>query len=142
MTLEILFLAGNFTAVAAWILLGFAPDWKWTQRIVLSGAVSLVFAGIYIGVVIASIGTDGGNFTSLEGVMTIFKNPIAVVAGWYHYLAFDLFIGTWQVKDAKKHKVNRWILLPCLFLTLWYGPVGLLSYFIVRAVVTKQFFHQ
>lgn len=58
-----------------------------------------------------------------------------LLAGWVHYLAFDLFVGTWEVQDAVKNSVSHLLVIPCLLLTFLFGPIGLLSYFAVRTVV-------
>jgi hypothetical protein len=78
------------------------------------------------------------SFGSLAGVMALFTNPEAVMAGWIHYLAFDLFVGMWEAHDSIKHGISRWLLLPCLLFTFMFGPFGLLLYFIVRSAKTSQ----
>ena len=47
---------------------------------------------------------------------------------------FDLFIGSWEVRDAQAHGISHWLVIPCLFFTFMFGPVGLLLYFILRTV--------
>ena len=56
-----------------------------------------------------------------------------LLAGWVHYLAFDLFIGAWETRDAMARRVPRLLLAPCLVMTFMLGPIGLLCYHIVRA---------
>ena len=73
-----------------------------------------------------------GTTTTLAGVTTLFSSPWLLVAGWLHYLAFDLLIGTWEARDSVGRGVPRWALVPCLFLTLMFGPAGWLAYRIVR----------
>jgi hypothetical protein len=51
-----------------------------------------------------------------------------------HYLAFDLFIGSWQVEDTPASNIPHWLLLPCLALTFVAGPIGLLLYLVLKAV--------
>jgi hypothetical protein len=55
-----------------------------------------------------------------------------VVAGWIHYLIFDLFVGAWEARDARRRGVPHLLLVPCLLFTLMIGPVGLLLYVVVR----------
>jgi hypothetical protein len=50
-----------------------------------------------------------------------------------HYLAFDLFVGGWEVRDAVARGVSRWLVAPCLLLTFIFGPAGWLAYYAVRA---------
>jgi hypothetical protein len=61
-----------------------------------------------------------------------FSNDWHLLAGWVHYLAFDLFIGSWQVRDAQKHRVPHLAVVPGLILTFLFGPVGLLLYRTIR----------
>lgn len=77
------------------------------------------------------------DFGSLESVKGLFSQDAAILAGWIHYLAFDLMIGYWMVKDAQKNQVNRWIIIPSLFFTLMTGPFGFLTYMIIRSVKLK-----
>ena len=48
-------------------------------------------------------GAEGG-FGSLADVATLFGKPELLLAGWIHYLAFDLFIGAWEVRDAQRNE--------------------------------------
>jgi hypothetical protein len=63
-----------------------------------------------------------GGFSTLPDVATLFSNPWALLAGWIHYLAFDLLIGTWETRDAREHGVPPLWLVPCLVLTFLFGP--------------------
>ena len=60
------------------------------------------------------------------------------MAGWIHYLAFDLFIGAWEVRDARRLGVPHMVVVPCLFFTLMAGPVGLALYFAMRAGTRRE----
>ena len=132
MTPDLMFSIANNAVLPAWILLAVAPRWKVTNWLVHSAAFSLVIAAIY-GVVIAmGMGQAEGGMTSLAGVQQLFANPLVALAGWLHYLAFDLFIGAWETRNARRLGIPHWQVIPCLFFTLMLGPVGLLLYFIVR----------
>ncbi len=76
-----------------------------------------------------------GSFFSLRGVVSLFKSPRAVLAGWIHYLAFDLMAGLFIVHDASARGIAHWWLLPSLFLTLMFGPAGLLLYAVMAFLV-------
>ena len=62
----------------------------------------------------------------------------SALAGWVHYLAFDLFIGSWQVRDAVRNAIPLWLVLPCLVLTFLFGPIGLVAYLAVRTARTRR----
>jgi hypothetical protein len=56
-----------------------------------------------------------------------------LLAGWVHYMAFDLFIGAWETRDARRAGVPHLMVVPCLILTFMLGPIGLLVYLALRA---------
>ena len=118
-----------------------APRWIWTRKIVLSGLLPLLLGLVYITLIVAFFGKSEGNFSSLSGVAKLFENPYALTAGWIHYLAFDMFIGAWEITNSQKHSISHWLMIPCLFLTLMFGPIGLLAYFLIRWIKTKQLLH-
>ena len=75
---------------------------------------------------------------TIGAVATLFSNPWALLAGWIHYLAFDLLIGTWETRDAREHGVPHVLLVPCLLLTFLFGPAGWLLYRGVRLAKSSQ----
>ena len=138
MNAETVFSIANLVALVGWLLLIFAPRWKWTQKIVVSGAVSLLLSVIYLVLIVLFFGKAEGGFSSLADVMKLFTNPYAALAGWIHYLAFDLFVGSWEVRDAGKRGISHWFVMPCLVLTFLLGPIGFLLYRILRLVVPNK----
>ena len=140
MSAETLFVAANATALIGWVLLAFAPLRRAAlvlgARIVAVG-MAVFYAGLLIGAV-----TGGGamevDFTTLSGLTAGFARPEAVLVGWVHYLAFDLWVGAWAVEDAGRRRVPHWAMLPALFLTLMAGPIGLLVYLAVRAALGRS----
>ena len=82
---------------------------------------------------------EGGGFGTLEGVAILFGNPYVLTAGWIHYLAFDLFIGAWEVQDSQQRNISHWLVILCLLLTFMLGPTGLALYLIIRTVKTRRF---
>lgn len=129
---EIIFSIANFAALAGWILLVAAPRWSWTRKIVLSGVVSLLLAVAYLILIILFFGRAEGGFGSLAEVMKLFTNQWTVLAGWIHYLAFDLLVGGWEVRDSQTRGISHWFVIPCLILTFLLGPIGFLLYHVVR----------
>lgn len=75
---------------------------------------------------------EQGGFGSIEEVRALFANDAALAAGWLHYLAFDLFVGVFITRDGLERGVPALLVLPCLPLTLMFGPLGLLLYLALR----------
>lgn len=137
MNLEFIFSLANLLALLGWILLIFAPRFVWTKRIVASGAISLALSAAYLVLIALFFGSADGGFGSLDQVMKLFTNRSVALAGWIHYLAFDLFVGAWEVRDAERRGVSQWFVAPCLILTFMLGPVGLLAYHAARSFAAK-----
>ena len=135
-----LFTLANPAALLGWALLVLAPRWRVTRWLVLSGALSAALAVAY-GLLIGThyLGPHGreGGFGSLAEVGALFQDPWALLAGWVHYLCFDLFVGAWEMRDAQRRGLPHWLLLPCLLLTFLFGPLGLLLYFGLRQLAPK-----
>jgi len=137
-TAEQVFSIVNLIATAAWLALVILPGRRWVTGIVTSTIVPLLFAIVYVGIVATTVGRTPGGFSTLEGVATLFSNPWVLLAGWIHYLAFDLLIGTWEVGDAREHGLPHLLLVPCLVLTFLFGPAGWLLYRAVRLTKSSQ----
>jgi hypothetical protein len=141
MSADKIFLICNMAAPVGWLLMIIAPRWIVTRKLVLSGIYPLLLGLIYLTLIVLYFGDAEGNFSSLAGVAQLFKNPFALTAGWIHYLAFDMFIGAWQLNDSQRHSINHFLVIPCLLLTFMFGPIGLVAYFILRLIKTKRLIH-
>lgn len=139
---ELVFQICNSIAPIAWLLMIFAPTWRWTKTLVLSGILPLLLGIIYFTLIILFFGEGEGNFNSLQGVMTLFTSPWGVTAGWIHYLAFDIFIGSWELSNGQKNGMSHFLIIPCLLLTFFFGPIGLILFYLLRASKTKKFIHE
>lgn len=138
MKAEQIFSIANTLALLSWIILIVAPRWKWTQKIILSGVIPLLLSIAYLGLIVLFFGSAEGGFGSLAEVMKLFTNEWAALGGWIHYLAFDLFVGIWEVKDSQKHKISHLIVIPCLIFTFLLGPIGFLMYSILRFFLARE----
>jgi hypothetical protein len=137
MSAEQVFSLCSLMAMVGWVLLVVAPRRHWVSTVVAGRVIPLLLAGVYFVILIGHWAEREGGFGSLAGVAALFANHWLLLAGWVHYLAFDLFIGSWEVRDAGDRKISHWMVIPCLVLTFLFGPVGLLGYFGVRSVVLK-----
>jgi hypothetical protein len=134
MTPDQLFSIANPVAAAGWLILVFAGRRRWAAPLVTSVVIPGLIAVLYLALIVAHWGESKGSFSTLDGVAMLFQNKWLLLAGWIHYLAFDLFIGSWQVRDAAKQGISHWLVIPCLALTFMFGPIGLLLYFLLRGV--------
>jgi len=131
MTPEQLFSILNLVAMAAWLVLVFLPRARWTPSVVPI-VVPAMLAVAYAVLAAISLPRSDGGFSSLAAVHLLFDNPWALLAGWTHYLAFDLFISGWEVRDAQRRGIPHLLIVPALVLTFLLGPTRLLSYLAIR----------
>jgi hypothetical protein len=137
-----IFQIANTIALFSWIMLIVFQTKAWTGK-VLIGIIITILSIMYAVTIFSALGNDdAGSFSSLEGVMSLFTNERAVLAGWIHYLVFDLLTGIYIVKSAQKNGINRYVIIPCLILTFMLGPLGLLLYLLVRTIHTKHYFQE
>jgi hypothetical protein len=132
MELEGVFEMVSLLAFISWVLLFLFYPKQWVYTTLFSG-VMVILAFTYLFFIVQGLtGPQEGGFDSLSGVRNLFSSDEALLAGWIHYLAFDLFVGMWISKDAWERHISRWLVFPCLILTFMLGPVGWLVYFTLR----------
>jgi hypothetical protein len=132
MTPEFVFSIANAVAGLSWLLLLVLPHQAWVEQRIAGLVVPVSLAVVYAAVVATQWGGSEGGFSTLAGVAQLFANPWMLLAGWLHYLCFDLLIGCWEVRDARRLGVPHLLLVPCLLLTFMFGPAGWLLYGAVR----------
>lgn len=143
MNADSLFSITNSLALLGWILLIVGAEWRYLRTIVLNLIIPILLSLVYVYLIITHYGAmQEGGFGSIDELIILFSNRDLILLGWVHYLAFDLFIGTWEYYDAQKHGISRFLIIPCQILTFLAGPVGLVLYLILRAVMTKSIDHE
>jgi hypothetical protein len=136
MDLELFFSMASFLAMAGWLLLVILPKHHVAQLV--SGiTIPLVLSAGYLFLIAQHFNGAEGGFSSLADVRTLFTRDELLLAGWIHYLAFDLFIGAWETRDAQRNGLPHLVVIPCLLMTFLLGPIGLLFYFAIRTAKTK-----
>jgi len=126
----------NSAILLPWALLLFLPKWKGTQKMIEWHLPVLILGIVYLILLVTDffIISSGSpiDFLSLTGIKAAFTRDEVMLIGWVHYLAFDLFVGIWESVDAQKNELSHFLLVPCLILTLMYGPVGFVLYWVFR----------
>ena len=136
MDLERIFSLASAIATTGWLFLVFVPRRSYTQAI--AGVIApLILAAIYLALIFSNIQGAEGGFGSLADVAMLFQKRELLLAGWIHYLVFDLFIGAWETRDSARNQIPHLVVIPCLVMTFLLGPIGLLFYFAIRTAKTK-----
>ena len=134
MSPDTLFHYASPLAMIGWIILALSPlAPRWADRIggfIIPAILSL----LYVAVILGYWWQGQGGFDSLANVMLLLSNPWMALAGWVHFLAFDLFIGGWITRTARVPGLAHLLILPCLMLTFLFGPIGLILFLSILAV--------
>lgn len=128
----------NTTALLGWLALVALPRGVRVRRVIAAGAVPLLLAAAYAALIGAGWSRAGGGFDSIEAVRELFTSDLALVAGWLHYLAFDLLIGVHIDERAERAGIGRFALIPAFALTFLFGPLGWLLYRVQERTTTSM----
>ncbi len=132
---DLAFRGGNALALMGWVALAASPpSRRWTPAVWLATGrlLPLTLGLAYVALLLGHWGPGG--YGSLAEVRQLFDRPGLLAAGWLHYLAFDLFVGTWIAQASARRGVPHWAVLPCLALTFLFGPAGLLAFAVLVAI--------
>ncbi len=140
MTPEWTFSLANFTALFGWAVLAAGVIFNNAMlRDLIAGRIVPALLAVAYAALIALFwaGSDGG-FGSLDAVARLFADPWLLLAGWVHYLAFDLAIGALIARRTFDEGLPRLALIPILPLTFLFGPIGWLAFEAIRAFAAKR----
>ncbi len=136
MTAFALFSAFSMAALAGWLILAAGV---FLRRAFLRDTIAghwlpvLFSAGYAVLILLFFAGSEGG-FDTLENVQKLFTSPWAALAGWVHYLAFDLWMGSRIARECEARGLPRWPLIGLLPLTFLFGPMGYLAFEALKAL--------
>ena len=131
MSAELGFRLLNAVVLPWWVVWLVAPRSTWAARLASHGGVFVVLGLVYTGLLVTAMAGGGGQGFDFEGLRVALSEPIGFLAGWTHYLAFDLFVGAWIVRESARLDVEP---RAYLFFTLMAGPLGLLSFLVRRTL--------
>jgi hypothetical protein len=136
---EALFAVASPLALAGWVALVLFPLVPRAATAVAL-AVPLALSTLYTALILAFWAGAEGGYGSLPAVMRLFDQPPVALAGWVHYLAFDLLAGLWMARRARAQGIAHLLILPCLALTFLFGPTGLLSFAVLATALRRPVF--
>ncbi len=137
MSIDLIFSVANMFALLGWAGLILLPGRAWVIDGVAGFAVPALLSVAYAGLIGAFWAVAEGGFSSLDEVRLLFQTPGLLLAGWLHYLAFDLFVGAWEVRTSRAEGIPHFLVVPALVLTFLFGPAGFLLFMVIRAVARQ-----
>ena len=143
-TIETLYMWVNLGVIPFWFILIVFPQSHLSRIFVTSIFPFFILSGVYIFILYKSylIGYDfDGNFTlylGLSELSRLFEDHLYIMIFWTHFIAINLFIGGWIVKDSQKFSINKVLMAVPLIMTYLIGPIGLFLYWIIRIFYAKR----
>ncbi len=131
--IDMVFSTVNTLALISWIALILLPR-RFVVPVIRSGVLSALALLYSVLIAVYFFRVDGGGFFSLPAVQQLFTSPEVALAGWVHYLAFDLFVGLWIAEKSDSLGLARWFQAPILITTFMFGPIGFLMFQAVRVM--------
>ena len=127
--------AVNLGSLPAWFSMVLLPRWRHTKNITLAVAVAYALLYATLACVLFSesvLSLDFKTLTTAEGVTKVFSDSTAVLAGWAHFIVFDLFTARFFLQDSARVGIPHLAVVPCILGCMFFGPVGLLMYLLVK----------
>ena len=143
-TIETLYMWINLGVLPFWFILIMFPQSHLSRIFVTSIFPFFTLSGVYIFILYKSYLTGydfDGNFTlylGLRELSRLFEDHLYIMIFWTHFIAINLFIGGWIVKDSQKFSINKVLLAIPLIVTYLIGPIGLFLYWIIRIFYAKR----
>ena len=143
-TIETLYMWVNLGVLPFWFIIIIFPQSHLSRIFVTSIFPFFILSGVYIFILYKSYLTGydfDGNFTlylGLSELSRLFEDHLYIMIFWTHFIAINLFIGGWIVKDSQKFSINKVLLAIPLIVTYLIGPIGLFLYWIIRIFYAKR----
>jgi hypothetical protein len=135
-TPEVAFNALNTLVMPWWGLWLLAPRSRLARRAASHGAVFAALSLAYALLLGAALAAGPGGSFDFDGLRAGLSTPLGFLAGWTHYLVFDLFVGAWILREAGRLDVEP---RPFLLFALLAGPIGLGAFLLRRAWRLRSF---
>jgi len=140
MNMERLFGLTGMLVMPFWLLMMFAPRTRvtaWAMRFPVGPALPAL---VYLALVAPRLAAllPALMQPKLGEISALLGSPEGATIGWLHFLALDLFVGRWIYLDGKERGISAWIISPVLFVTLMFGPIGMLAYLGIRSAAARR----
>ena len=144
LTFENIYLWTNLGVLPFWLMLILIPNSKFTKFFVNSIILPLILSTLYVYIIYQILLLDETMFNlfklylSLDNLYTIFATESFLLIFWLHFLALNLFLGSWISRDGVKYNISRTVASIPLILVYFTGPLGLVLYWLIRVFYAKR----
>ena len=143
-TTDMIFLWLNIGVIPFWFILMFFPNSKVCGVFVSSIFPIFTISIIYLYLVYYFF-ISGYDFTQnfslylgLGSLSELFSETSFLIIFWTHFLAINLFCGSWIVSDSRKFSISKILIFFPLVMTYFTGPLGIFVYWLIRIFYAKK----
>ena len=143
-TIDMIYLWLNIGIIPFWFILIFFPNSKVCNAFVGSIFPIFVLSAIYL-YLVRYFFISGYNFfdnfnlyLGLDSLNELFNEKGFLIIFWTHFLAINLFCGSWIVKDSRKLAMSKVLVFVPLVITYFAGPFGIFLYWVIRIFYAKR----
>ena len=143
-SIDMLYYWVNLGVLPFWLILIFFPMSNLCRYFVTSIFPIFILSGTYIFLLYKSYLNSydfNSNFSLYMGIddtTDLFSNKNFLMMFWIHFISINLFTGGWIVKDSQKFAINKFLISIPLIITYLIGPLGLLTYWLLRIFYAKN----
>ena len=143
-SMEMIYLWLNIGVLPFWFILIFFPQSNICKYFVTSIFPYLVLGSVYTYLLFLLYKSNYNfldNFKLYLGIIELndlFSDNFFLITFWTHFLAINLFCGSWIVKDSQKLLINKFLVIIPLLITYFIGVLGIFLYWIIRIFYSKR----
>ena len=144
LTFDNIYFWSNLGLMPFWLMLIIIPNSSFTQFFVNSIVLPLLLSTAYIYVIKQSV-LLGDSFLeiftlyfSLDDLYVLFSTESFLLVFWIHFLAINIFLGSWISRDGVKYNIPRWLVFFPLIIVYLTGPLGLVLHWLIRIFYAKK----
>ena len=143
-TIDMIYLWLNIGVIPFWFVLMFFPNSRVCGVFVSSVFPIFILSIIYLYLIYYYF-ISGYDFVQnfslylgLDYLGELFSERAFLIIFWTHFLAINLFCGSWIVSDSRKFSMSKILVFIPLIITYFTGPLGIIIYWIIRIFFAKR----
>ena len=144
LTFQNIYIFSSYGVLPFWLLLITIPESKTSQIFVNSIIIPLILSTTYIYILFQAILLDDPILDifklhlNIDNLYAAFATESFLLIFWIHFIALNIFLGSWVSRDAIKYNIPKKITVFPLVLIYFSGPVGLVLYWFFRIFYSKR----
>ena len=143
-SIEMIYLWLNIGVIPFWFILIFFPQSKLCGIFITSIFPILILGSLYLYLFYYFLNSGYDFFENFNLYLGLYyladllENEAFLILFWVHFLAINLFCGSWILKDSQKLNMSKILVFFPLIITYLAGPIGVFIYWLIRIFFSKS----